>query len=403
LNPNGNFGNRMMGGKNSASPRYIYTQLNSLIPSIIRKEDEIILDYQIEDNKKIEPVTYYPILPIVLVNGASGIGTGFSTNIPTYNPIDIVNNLKLLLRGKQMKKLEPWYRGFTGTINKLSKTSYETVGKHEIINSRTIRITELPIGIWTNKYKMYLESLIRTDLNDRNDKKIISNIINHCSNSTVDLTITFVEDALQKLIKKDILEKKLKLGTQINISNMHLYDEDKNIKRYELPEDILSQFFDLRLNIYKKRKDKFLEILEHEYNILKYKVKFINYVVKDKIVIKKKKRQYIINKLEHYDFPKLSVKMGSEVSYDYLTSMSLFSLTYEKMNELKNEMDNKLKEIDIYKNTTCHELWNKELDEFLVTYKKWLKDTIKQNPTKKSIRRPAKSSRSTRSSRSKRK
>ena len=77
------------------------------------------------------PTRYMPILPMVLVNGAEGIGTGWSTSIPNYNPRDIVANLQRLLDGEPLVAMEPWYKGFRGTIHEVdSKTS----GKSYAIN-----------------------------------------------------------------------------------------------------------------------------------------------------------------------------------------------------------------------------------------------------------------------------
>ena len=84
---------RIKGGRDAASPRYIWTEFAELTSLIFRKEDEQILDYMYEDGLRIEPECYYPIIPMVLVNGAEGIGTGFSTKCPQFNPVDIINNI----------------------------------------------------------------------------------------------------------------------------------------------------------------------------------------------------------------------------------------------------------------------------------------------------------------------
>ena len=67
---------------------------------------------------KVEPYNYVPIIPMVLVNGMVGIGTGWSTNIPQYNPKDIIINIKRNLNEGSYNTLIPYYRGFKGTIIK---------------------------------------------------------------------------------------------------------------------------------------------------------------------------------------------------------------------------------------------------------------------------------------------
>ena len=111
LQPIGQFGSRHLGGKEAASPRYIYTCLNKITRLIFKENDDPILDYLEEEGMKIEPNYYQPILPVVLVNGAEGIGTGWSTKIPWYNPLQIVENMLAHIEGQEMKEMMPWYKG----------------------------------------------------------------------------------------------------------------------------------------------------------------------------------------------------------------------------------------------------------------------------------------------------
>ena len=97
LEPNGQFGTRIMGGGDAASSRYIHTELNKLSTFIYPKEDFPLLEYVEDDGLSVEPYYYVPIIPMVLVNGMTGIGTGFSTNIPCFNPKDICKNIRNIL------------------------------------------------------------------------------------------------------------------------------------------------------------------------------------------------------------------------------------------------------------------------------------------------------------------
>ena len=157
--PNGNFGTRRTGGKDASSARYIFTQFNQLVPLLFRKEDSKILKYTIEDGKKVEPELYPTIIPMALVNGVEGIGTGFSTFIPSYNPKDIVANILNLLNNKEIETMIPWYNGFTGDVNVIDSKTFQSVGKYKILNETTVHVTELPIRLWTQSYKNYLESI----------------------------------------------------------------------------------------------------------------------------------------------------------------------------------------------------------------------------------------------------
>lgn len=82
LQPIGQFGSRLLGGKDSASPRYIHTRLDPLVDALFRKEDQILLKAVDDDGDLVEPEYYLPVVPLIALNGCVGIGTGFSTDIP---------------------------------------------------------------------------------------------------------------------------------------------------------------------------------------------------------------------------------------------------------------------------------------------------------------------------------
>jgi len=116
LLPIGQFGTRIMGGKDSASARYIFTSLSPVTRTIFHEADDAVLTYLEEEGQSIEPNYYLPIIPMSLVNGAEGIGTGWSTFIPQHDPRQIVRNIRNLMQGKELETMHPWYKGFMGTI-----------------------------------------------------------------------------------------------------------------------------------------------------------------------------------------------------------------------------------------------------------------------------------------------
>ena len=158
LQPIGQFGTRLSGGKDSASPRYIFTQMSPLARHIFSEHDDAVLTYLMDDNKMIEPERYIPILPMVLVNGADGIGTGWMTKIPNYNPRDIVKNLKRMLEGKDPKDMAPWFKNFRGTIESIDNQRYVVNGEISNLSDTKVEVTELPVRTWTTSYKEMLEA-----------------------------------------------------------------------------------------------------------------------------------------------------------------------------------------------------------------------------------------------------
>ncbi|CAJ1330355.1 unnamed protein product, partial [Effrenium voratum] len=159
LEPKGMFGTRLNGPNVHGSARYIETQLTPLVPYIFRREDVDVMEPQMEEGHLIEPASLLPIFPLVLVNGFQGIGTGWSTQGPNYDPLAVVAGLESLIQGKRVKKLAPTYRGFRGEVEwedgKWYSKGIWTV--HEVDDLVYVEITELPIGVWTEDFVAMLE------------------------------------------------------------------------------------------------------------------------------------------------------------------------------------------------------------------------------------------------------
>lgn len=168
LEPRGQFGTRLVGGKDSASPRYIFTKMSPLTRMIFHPHDDPLLKHEYDDNLKIEPVWYVPVIPMVLVNGAEGIGTGWMTKIPNYNPREIIDNIKKMLDDEEPTNMIPWYKNFKGTIQDGGDQRYVVSGEIAVVDNDLVEITELPVGTWTQNYK---ENVLEIFLSDKDTKK----------------------------------------------------------------------------------------------------------------------------------------------------------------------------------------------------------------------------------------
>jgi DNA topoisomerase-2 len=380
LYPSGQFGTKLLGGKDSASPRYIFTYLAELTRIIFRPEDDNILEYLDDDGLQVEPKWYCPIIPMVLVNGSEGIGTGFSTNIPQFNPLDIVENLKLLMENKLPNPLLPYYRNFTGSIEVIKPTQFMMKGCYHKIDEETIKITELPVGSWTTPYKEFLEKKSEKK-NEKKSQSLIESYKSNCDDDIICFTIKMDQDLLEKLESNGKIFTKLKLQQTISMSNMHLHDADGHIKKYTNPLEILNEFYETRLMMYTKRKEYMIGKLSRELDILKWKKIFIEHILDGKIIIYRQKKDIIIEKLSELGFPKLGKPRSnndndideSSKSYDYVTDMPLFGLTEEKITELIDKYNNKEQELNKIVSTTEIEQWTYELNEFVEKYKVWEK------------------------------
>jgi DNA topoisomerase-2 len=140
--------------------------------AIFHPNDDGLLNYLVEDGSSIEPEYFLPVIPMVLVNGADGIGTGWSTQIPNYNPIDIVDNLRRLMRGEEPVRMSPWFRGFKGSIERIEQDKYKISGILEKLDDLTLEITELPIRRWTQDFKDMLEDFVSCPDKDKQSVKV---------------------------------------------------------------------------------------------------------------------------------------------------------------------------------------------------------------------------------------
>jgi len=388
LRPGGQFGTRLKGGKDAASPRYIWTKLCKLTPLIFRPVDNPILNQQDDDGLPIEPEYYAPIIPIILINGAEGIGTGFSTKIPPYNPLDVINNILLLLDDESPKLMKPWWNKFTGKVVKIDKNNYETHGTYHKEDDK-ITITELPVGEWTTSYKEYLERELDKEGKKKNKKFV--RLLSYTDNNTdtkVHFELKFNKGALKKISD---FPKSYRLIKKYSTTNMHLYSVENNIRKYLTINDILIEYYQKRLELYQKRKDHQLNNLKKELDFLNYKVKFILQVIKKEIKINNRKKADIESKLFVLKYPKL----GKDKSYQYLLGMPIYSLTFEKVQELQKQKNDKEIDYEKLQKTDIKDIWKSELNELLKEYNKWLDKKMKEEdifskPSKKKKKKVSK-------------
>ena len=371
--PNGQFGTRLQGGKDSASERYIFTQLNKITRTLFPVHDDNILKYLNDDGLIVEPIYYAPIIPMILVNGSKGIGTGFSTDIMCYNPVQIIQYIKNKLSLKEnMDEFIPYYDGFKGQITKLSDEKFLIKGLYEKTSNDTIRVTELPVGFWTEDFKELLEKLIEPG-QDKDGKKIVSVVKDYddmSKDTNVDFTITFAKGKLEELeqSKGDYacngVEKLLKLYTTNTTTNMHLFDADDKLHKYEKISDIIDAYYDERLKLYQTRKNYMIDALEKELVLLSNKAKYIQENLDGTIDLRKKKKEQVLTMLQGkgYDI------IDDDAEYKYLTKMPMDSVTEENVEKLLKEKGNNEQELNVIKGTTINQMWSSELENLLEQY-----------------------------------
>ncbi|KAI8426016.1 hypothetical protein MSG28_004992 [Choristoneura fumiferana] len=404
LEPRGQFGTRLSGGKDSASPRYIFTLMSPLTRLVFHPHDDPLLVHEFEDNQKIEPMYYIPILPMMLVNGAEGIGTGWSTKIPNYNPRDIVENIRLMLDGEEPKPMHPWYKNFKGHIESFGD-KYVISGEAAILPGDKIEITELPVGVWTQYYKEnVLEPMLGTD----KVKPLISEYREYNTDTTVRFVVSLLPGKLPE-VEAEGIHKVFKLQTTISMTCMNAFDHNNCLKKYEKVEEMLREFYSLRMKYYVRRKDWLEGQLQAEADKLSNQARFILEKCDKGLVVENKKRKAMVEELikrgyapdpiaewkkraskmqglevleeepESEEEPEPVEEKGKPVDpekafqalkdvkkFNYLLGMSMWMLTKEKKDELLKQRDQKLSELNTLKQKTPAILWREDLDVFLI-------------------------------------
>jgi DNA topoisomerase-2 len=344
LMPNGQFGTRLQGGKDSASERYIFTNLNKITRLIFKKDDDYILSYLNDDGTPVEPIYYLPIIPMILVNGSKGIGTGFSTDIPCFNPLELIDYIhKKIENDTYTYDFVPHYKGFTGTIEKDGDRRFITTGKYTI-EKNVIVITELPIGLWNEDYILHLE------------KCITDNKLKDYKDQSTDTKVYFKLTLKEPMEEAELL-KTFKLTTSLSINNMNLFDNNDKLKHYNKVYEICDDFVNNRLEYYEKRRLHLIHILSAEMDILKNKCNYINELLNDTLDLRKKSNSQICELLEQKKYSKIND------NYNYLIKMTMDSVCQENVDSLNKQFEEKKKQYDKMLDTNHKDIWKSELEE----------------------------------------
>lgn len=368
LKPNGQFGTRVQGGKDAGASRYIYTLFEKITQTMFNKQDAGVLTYLNDDGIGVEPEFYVPVIPLILVNGAIGIGTGFSTNIPSYNPFDILTVLKSMLKGEtsEIQDLSPWYLGFQGRIEK-HNDKFVSRGTFAKLSATKVEVTELPVGTWTEDFKVLLEEMLDKDLKHYESyysDKHVHFILHFGSADTLNTYLALENNGFTKLENDFKLVSSKNLGT----TNMYLYNQKGQIQKYNSAMDIISEFYNVRLTFYKKRKEYVCQQLEKDMEILKNKILFIKSVVSGDIKVSHMKKCELEELLETRNYLKVND------TFDYLLRIPIYNLTTDKVAELEDEFKKAKGALDEMRQKTEDKMWLEELEIFEREYRKFVAD-----------------------------
>ena len=374
LVPIGQFGSRLLGGKDAASPRYIHTHLEPIVETLFRKEDQAILQYNEDDGLTVEPDSYLPVVPLLAINGCVGIGTGFSTDIPPHHPMTIVTMLRDRLMGKKASlrglTVQPWWFGFKGPVVSINEDTWMTKGLYTMDDTkRTITITELPVGTWTKDYKVFLDELCNGEKAGLDDagKPVLKSFDDLYDDETVNF-ILYVDSDYYEDIKADQteFEKRFKLTTTWRLSNMTCFDEEMRIVKYATVGDMVEAFFTPRLTAYENRRQNEMARLEREALEADAKARFLQAILNGSLELRGADDDEIVSGMQINSLPPLSnpEKPDDVEAYEYLLKLRMDRVKASAVEEAQKAVIAARTAYESLRDTTASALWLNDLEDF---------------------------------------
>lgn len=336
--PIGQFGSIL--SPQSASHRYIYTKPSTNLRKYIPAEDDGILEHRYEDNDKVEPLYFLPIVPFWILNGSIGVGTGHAVKILPRSPKDCIKAIKMIVKGKPeadvMKLLTPSYTGWNGTITN-NEGQYSIKGIIEKVNTTTLKVTSLPPQYSVDKFKTILVGLMD------------SNKVKDYDNNSTEESFEFIISVPREIGRYEIdkLEHMFKMSVRVT-ENITLWGVDGNLKRYENAYQALKEFVDFRLIKYQERKDYLLNEMGRTIDTYTNKMVFIkNWLSLDNV-----------GKMTQAEIKTYQLKNGvKEEFFDSFMMMRLTSLTKEMVESLLDDikkLEKKKVELEAKSNTDLY-------------------------------------------------
>jgi DNA topoisomerase-2 len=338
LEPDGQFGTRLEGGKDAAAPRYIYTRPKNILKYVIREEDDPVLQY----TKDGEPVFFVPILPLALINGSVGIGTGWSCFVPQYNPLQVLEHIRQKLTGQvSTLNIVPYYKNFKGKIRQQNESKYVTYGKMKIVPQEgggftNVQVTELPIGVWTDKFKDQCNTLL--------EKGEVGSVVNESTVNEVNFTL------------KNVDPNKINLTSNLHTSNMVLFDSHSVITKYDNVNSVMEEYFNTRLDFYKVRMKHLLKKLNADLSFSENKLRFVVMVIEDQNVLKQQE-DHLVNLLKKKNF------LPVDDTFNYLLNIPIRGFTKTAVHKLKNTIERLTNDLENLRRQTPSQMWLNELAE----------------------------------------
>lgn len=382
LKPDGWFGSRQQGGENAADGRFIYTQLSDVTRSIFPEEDERLLVRRMRKGKLGEPKTYFPVLPMILVNGYEASGQDWQTCIPPYDPRDIIENLRRRMKGSSksdMQPMQPWFRNWTGHVEKIDRIRYSMRGKMHKTSKNVMDVTELPPRLWSHDFKSKLDKCISEP------RSQIKSYTEHTASQGVRFVLIMTDDDMDTATRRD-LEARLSLDRIITTDAIVALDDSGKVQKYATDLDILEEFYLSRLQAYKLRKCLKLSTLKHDLKKWTDQSRFAKLLLNGDLDISQNMDTLVRELIHHGLIPvetfddsipskKRKRDMDSKPAvpgYEHLFEMTIASMLPGPMKELETLIASKKAQIAELEQISVEEMWETDLLAFEAAWERQL-------------------------------
>lgn len=347
----GNFGKRFI--NEASADRYISTYGEKYIDYLYPKSDNGVLIKQEFEGESIEPRFFIPIIPMIFVNGSPNcISSGFAQNILARPVNPVIKMVETYLEKGTCKVPKPGWVGFKGSVqqDKENPKKWIVYGKFNRVNTTTIDVTEIPVGVelkaYTESLDVLVENKIITSYDDLSDEGLFLFRI-RVSRKFAQMDDELIYEALNLRDK----------GKRF-VENYTSMAENNRVFPFQTPEEIFYQYAKVRLEFYALRKEYLISSTIDELKILASRYFFIKAVTEDKIIINKKSKDQVIKQIQDHE----KIIPDREGSYEFLLRMPLYSLTKEKMQEQLDAIKDKKFLLDEYKKKEPNSFWKEDLE-----------------------------------------
>lgn len=334
----GQFGSYRNGGSDHASSRYVFTRLDEVCKLVFHKEDLMVLEKHVVEGVEVEPKLLAPVLPLVLLNGAAGIATGFSTSVYPYDPVELVDATLAILQDVPCAALVPCFRDWHGDTV-LGDGFFTTTGHHVLLSPTQVKVKTLPVGTFPHAFEKHLRKL--------HDKNVVKRWKVDHAVTGVAYTVTFV--------KACDMASVLKLTTKHSLTNMHLLDTAGVLRCYDGPVDLLCAYVTFKLKVTARRRTSQMDGLRAALTDAHAVQRFVSLFLDGTLVLRGRSDDDVARQLRRHDLHDHA---------DKLLAMPLRRLTQSAVDKAARTMVQLKTDLVRLRKTTARQMYERELQAF---------------------------------------